>query len=65
MLSIDNKQIMIEQYQKILLLTNTKIIIKMKAYTLTINGEQLQSIALDKDDLLMEGKVLELQFVYE
>ena len=65
MLSIDKNQVMIEHYRELTLVSETRIQVTMKSYRITIDGEQLQVLALGKDEILLEGSVQNLAFAYE
>lgn len=65
MLSIDKNQIMVEHFKEITLVTATRIEISMKSYSIAIEGKDLHVLALGKAELLLEGSLQNLAFVYE
>lgn len=65
MLSIDKHQMTIEHYQEVLFVSDTNIRIKMAHMEISIKGDKLHMLALEKEELLLEGDFLELSFQYE
>lgn len=65
MLSIDKNQVMIEHFKEITLVTSSCIKINMKSYSIAIEGKELHVLALGKDEILLEGTLQNLAFVYE
>lgn len=65
MLSIDKNQVMIEHYKELTHVSENRIQVTMKAYQITIDGCSLHVLALGKDEILLEGIVENLAFVYE
>lgn len=65
MLSIDKNQVMIEHFKEITLVTSSCIKINMKSYSIAIEGKELQVLALGKDEILLQGTLQNLAFVYE
>lgn len=65
MLSIDKNQVMIEHFKEITLVTSSCIKINMKSYSIAIEGKELHVLALGKDEVLLEGTLQNLAFVYE
>ena len=65
MLSIDKNQMTIEHYQEVLLVSETLIKIRMPQMEISIRGVKLHMLALEKEELLLEGCFLELTFQYE
>ena len=65
MLSIDKNQMTIEHYQEVLLVSETLIKIRMPQMEISIRGDKLHMLALEKEEQLLEGCFLELTFQYE
>lgn len=65
MLSMDKNQISITQYNQLIKVDNNCIVIQMKDFNLTINGSCLHIDALEKEELLLEGKIQQITFFYD
>ena len=50
-------------YNELLSLSDSKIELKMKEFTLTIEGENLTISNMDKHELLIKGKINLMRFV--
>lgn len=64
-ITIQANQIMIEHYQEVVHVTSSEIRLRMSEYMLLIKGIQLHVVALSKYEILVEGKMEGLSFLYE
>lgn len=64
-ITIQNKQMMIEHYQRVIHVTSDEIKLDLKEHPLVIYGKNLQILALSKDEVLIEGQIEGLLFQHE
>lgn len=65
MITIHANRIMIEHYQEVIHVTSSEIRLRMNDYCISIKGVQLHVLALSKYEVLVEGKMEGLLFLYE
>ena len=64
-ISIYDNYIYVYNYFDLLLLTDTKIILKLEKFNLTINGENLYISKLLPKEILIKGKIVNIGIDYE
>ena len=57
--------LLIQNYQKILLLENDQILVKMKDYSFTVIGECLKVTYFSREELKIEGDIKKIEINYE
>lgn len=62
MLSVYKNQVMIEHYKEVRLVTSACIQVRMVGETIHIKGKNLHVLALEAEELLLEGDVEEILF---
>ena len=65
MLSIKDNQMSIRNYQKIIQINDHKVVIQLQSCQLQMLGEKFHVVALEKDEMQMEGRLYSLNFQYE
>lgn len=65
MITIDNRQIMIEHYKDVVHVASDEVKLKMKEHTICIQGKHLHVLALSKYEILIEGELEGVKFQYE
>lgn len=65
MITIDTNKMMIEHYMEMLQVTPNQVALRMKQYDIHIIGEHLHIVALSKYEVLVEGKLTAVNFVYD
>ena len=57
--------LLIQNYKKILLIESDLILVKMKDYKFSINGECLKVTYFSKDEIKIEGNIKKIEINYE
>lgn len=65
MITIHANQIMIEHYQEVVHVTSSEVRLRMREYALSITGSNLRILALSKYEILVEGSMEGIKFLYE
>lgn len=65
MLSVEENQVVIEKYKELIQVSENKVELQMKSYGIIIEGYSLHILALDKQEILLQGCVRKISFVYE
>lgn len=65
MIRLDNNFVSIVDYKKILKVGITEIHIAMGHNNILISGEDLMIYSLNKDEIILKGKILKVDFDYE
>lgn len=65
MITIDRHKVTIYHYQKILLVSEDKMSFDLKEKKLTLLGKQLHIVAMDCNEIVIEGQLNSLDFIYE
>lgn len=65
MLSIKENQICIRSFLKIIEISEEKIVVKCQGYTLCMLGRNFHIIALEQDEMHLEGRLNSLFMEYE
>lgn len=65
MITIDNRQVMVEHYTALLHVAADEIRLQMKQKILIIKGNQLSVLALSKYEIIIEGNLEGVIFEYE
>lgn len=65
MITIDRHKVTIYHYQKILLVSEDKMSFDLKEKKLTLLGKQLHIVAMDRNEIVIEGQLNSLDFIYE
>ncbi|MDE6476158.1 MAG: YabP/YqfC family sporulation protein [Erysipelotrichaceae bacterium] len=64
-ISLDEKQVMIEHYQGIQNVTSCEIRVQMKTCVLVVKGQHLHVAAMSKYEIWIQGKLEGVLFEYE
>lgn len=62
MLSVYKNQVMIEHYKEVQIVTSACIQVRMASESIQIKGENLHVLALEAEELLLEGDIEEILF---
>lgn len=65
MITINANQMMVECYREVIHVSDVEVRLRMQEYSLQIHGKQLKILALSKDEVLLEGRLEGVQFLYE
>lgn len=65
MIRIDGNFISINHYYKILKVSISEIQISMKQYNIFISGQELYICLLNRDEIIIKGLLLKVEFIYE
>lgn len=65
MLSIEENQVVIEKYKELVQVSENKVELQMKSYGIIIEGDSLHILALEKQEILLQGCVRKISLAYE
>lgn len=65
MFTLNKKQMMLEQFDKIEKASNDELYIRMEDHLFHVCGKDIQILALGKDEILVEGTFVKMEFLYE
>ncbi len=65
MLSIEENQIVIEKYKELIQVNENMVELQMQSYGILIEGENLHILALERQEILLQGCVQKISFAYE
>ena len=65
MLSIEENQIVIEKYKELIQVSENKVELQMQSYGILIEGDGLHILALERQEILLQGCVQKISFAYE
>ena len=65
MLSVEENQVVIEKYKELIQVSENKVELQMKSYGIIIEGDSLHILALEKQEILLQGCVRKISFAYE
>ncbi len=65
MLSMEGNQMSVVHYDQVITIMENCIVIRMNGYNLQIRGSSLHVDALEKEELLLEGRIQQITFLYD